>query len=163
MMGSEDIRCKRCGSPFVIKYGKSHGKRQVYFCKSCGRQFVLRPDGLEHMREDHETIALALDLYFKGLSLRKVARHLLEVHGKAVSHVAIYKWLKNFVGLASEFVCELEPNLSGVWFADEMALKVRGNWRWLWNIMDRDTRFMLASIVSSERETWMQLGHLNRL
>jgi transposase-like protein len=149
----EKLRCKWCGSPHLIKYGKSHGKRQVYFCKVCERRFVPRPDGFERMREDPDVVALALDLYFSGLSLRKVAKHLREVHYKPVSHVAVYRWAKNFVELISEFVYELRPELCGIWYADEMSLKVRGRWAWLWNVMDRDTRFLLASIVTSERET----------
>jgi len=35
------VECKYCGSSLTIKYGKSHGKRQTYLCKSCGRRFVF--------------------------------------------------------------------------------------------------------------------------
>ncbi|MHA1580898.1 MAG: transposase-like zinc-binding domain-containing protein [Candidatus Baldrarchaeia archaeon] len=31
---TEPIVCKFCGSPNIIKYGKS-GKKQVYKCKNC--------------------------------------------------------------------------------------------------------------------------------
>jgi transposase-like protein len=30
--------------------------------------------------------------------------------------------------------------------------KVGGEWKWLWNIMDDETRYLLASQISSERE-----------
>lgn len=114
-------------------------------------EVVPRPDSFEKMRKDPEVVALTLDLYFNGLSLRKVAKHLREVHYKPVSHVAVYKWARNFVKLISEFVYELRPELCGIWYADEVSLKVRG-WSWLRNVMDRDTRFLLASIVTSERD-----------
>jgi len=67
-------RCKFCGSPDIIKYGKS-GRKQVYKCKNCGRKFVP-DDGFRKLRNDPRIISLTLDLYFKGVSLRKIADHL---------------------------------------------------------------------------------------
>jgi hypothetical protein len=40
---SEEMLCKFCGSPHIIKYGKANNK-QVYFCKSCARKFVQMKD-----------------------------------------------------------------------------------------------------------------------
>lgn len=33
-----------------------------------------------------------------------------------------------------------------------MMVKVGGDWRWLWNVMDEGTRFQLASVISKERK-----------
>lgn len=52
----------------------------------------------------------------------------------------------------SEYVEELSPQFSSVWMADEMAVKVKGEWRWLWNVIDKETRFLLASAISEKRE-----------
>ena len=143
--------CRYCGSEHVIRYGRS-GKRQAYWCKACKRKFTLREEGFEGLRKGPEVVAKALDLYFKGLSLRKVAEHITEFYGVPVSHQAVYKWVKNYVQLIKDYVEHLEPQLSGRWYADEMALKVGGEWRWLWNVMDEGTRFLIASVVSSKRE-----------
>jgi putative transposase len=42
--------------------------------------------------------------------------------------------------------------LGNVWHGDEMKIKVRGEWRWLWNTMDKKTRFQLASEISKTRK-----------
>ena len=56
--------------------GRSHGKRQTYLCKGCGRRFVPKEEGFERLHKDLDTVVAALDLYFRGLSFRKVAEHL---------------------------------------------------------------------------------------
>ena len=52
----------------------------------------------------------------------------------------------------SEYVKQFIPEISGVLCADEMQVKVGGEWRWFWNIMDKETRFLLASQISEHRE-----------
>jgi len=148
----EEIKpaCKFCGSPNVIKYGKKNGK-QNHFCKDCKRKFV--GNGVfQKLKYDPHTISLTLDLYFKGVSLRKITDHLKQFYGLNVSHVTIYNWINKYVGILSEYVSTLEPELSNVWHADEMAINIHGNWEWLWNVMDEDTRFLLASAISKERK-----------
>lgn len=63
------------------------GKRQTnlgairrFLCKSCGFRSTGR-DGFQRRRSDPEKIALALDLYFRGMSVRKLAEHFRQVHG----------------------------------------------------------------------------------
>jgi transposase-like protein len=50
------------------------------------------------------------------------------------------------------YVDELTPNVSGIWHTDEMAVNIKGQFMWLWNLIDHDTRFLLASQISSKRE-----------
>jgi putative transposase len=94
-----------------------------------------------------------LDLYFKGISLRKIQDHLKQFEQTNVSFVAVYKWIKKYVALMEQYSKTLQPQLSGVWHADEMKLNVHGKWHWLWNIMDSDTRYILASHVAQGRGT----------
>ena len=70
----DKLVCKFCGSDHVIKYGKANDK-QVYFCKTCARKFVPN-QGFEHMWYSPDVVVATLDLYFKGVSLRKIADHL---------------------------------------------------------------------------------------
>jgi transposase-like protein len=67
-----------------------------------------------------------------------------------VSHVAI-KWIKKYVGLMKDYVDALHPELSRVFHADETKVNIRGQWVWLWHLMDGDTRFLLANHVSQGR------------
>jgi hypothetical protein len=70
--------CKFCYSTEITKYGVKNGK-QVYFCKSCNRRFVNNID-FENMKYNPKIIALTLDLYFKGVSLRKISHHLKQFY-----------------------------------------------------------------------------------
>jgi putative transposase len=147
--------CKFCGSEQIVKRGHrvtQMGNVQRYFCKNCGRKFVVN-DGFEKMKSTPQTVTVALDLYFKGISLRKIIDHLKQFYGVEVSHVAVFKWIKKYVELMKEYVDQLVPNVSGIWHSDEMMLNVNGELKWLWNVMDNQSRFWLASQITEQRET----------
>lgn len=103
------------------------------------------------MRSNPHAITVALDLYFKGVSLRKIVDHLKQFERVNVSHVAIIKWIKKYVALMKDYVDTLHPELSRVFHADETKVNIRGQWVWLWHLMDGDTRFLLANHVSQGR------------
>jgi len=105
------------------------------------------------MRTNPKAIMVALDLYFKGISLRKIQDHLKQFEGTHVSYVSVYKWIQKYVALMEQHAKVLRPQLSNVWHADEMKVNVHGKWQWLWNIMDSDTRYILASHVAQGRGT----------
>jgi len=42
--------------------------------------------------------------------------------------------------------------LSDIWNVDEMMISINGDWFYLWNIIDDETRFHLASVISKERK-----------
>jgi len=141
--------CKFCHSQDITKYGVKNGK-QVYFCKSCNRRFVNNID-FENMKYNPKIIALTLDLYFKGVSLRKISHHLKQFYELNISHKSVYNWIEKYVGIMNEYVNEIQPNIGDVWHTDEMMVKVDGSWEYLWNVMDERTRYQLASVVSTER------------
>jgi transposase-like protein len=110
---------------------------------------------------------MAVDLYFSGFSVRKIKRFLAEYYRVSVSHVAIYKWLRKYSQLLADYTSQFKPQQSGVWNADEMMVKlahqpetrqvkspkgVGGPWFYLWNIMDNQTRFLLTSRFSFNRD-----------
>lgn len=142
--------CKFCGSENYIKYGKKNGK-QNYFCKDCGRKFV---DNLyfENLKANPKLICLTLDLYFKGVSLRKIADHLKQFYNLRVVHTTILKWIEKYIEIMDNYVSQFQPKLGTVWHADEMMVNIRGDWKYLWRIMDGFTRFELASVISEERK-----------
>jgi len=103
------------------------------------------------MRSNPHAITVALDLYFKGVSLRKIADHLKMFERVSVSNVAVCKWIQKYVALMKDYVDTLHPELSRVFHADETKVNIRGQWIWLWHLMDGDTRFLLANHVSQGR------------
>lgn len=94
-----------------------------------------------------------LDLYFKGVSLRKIADHLKQIYGLSIDHSTVYRWISKYTEIISEYVSTLEPNVGDIWHTDEMKVKFSGEWHWLWNVMDEKTRFHLVSVISHTRET----------
>jgi putative transposase len=156
--------CPKCQTDTtVVKDGIRHTKHgtniQRYTCKLCHFRFVIN-SGFERARADAKSITAALDLYFKGVSLRKVVDHLKQFYNIEVTHVATIKWIRKFATVVKPFVDQLvPPHLSGVYHVDEMMVHVRrekmervGHYQWLWNLMDNTTRFWISSMVSHRRE-----------
>ncbi len=144
------MECKHCHSIHFVKYGTKNGK-QVYKCKDCNRKFVNNVD-FENMKYNPKIIALTLDLYFRGLSLRKISQHLKDFYNLDVTHMTVYNWIEKYVSIMNEYVNSITPDVGSVWHTDEMMVNINGSWEYLWNVMDERTRFQLASVVSKERK-----------
>lgn len=157
VLAEDTVQCVRCGSINVMRYGRSANK-QVFKCKDCGKKF-REETLLKKAKYDPEVITLTLDLYFKGVSLRKISDHLRQFQGLEVNFSTIYTWLQKYVKAMDSYVSTLTPQLSGKWHEDEMKLKVKGGeieqdgtqWKWLWNVMDKGTRFQLAAEISKTK------------
>lgn len=158
---SSDVICPKCKGTTTVKDGIRHTKHgtdiQRYSCRNCHYRFAVN-NGFEKARADPKVITAALDLYFKGISLRKVTDHIKQFHGIEVSHVAVIKWIRKFVKLVKPYVDQIEaPHLSGVYHVDEMMVHVRketmekGHYAWLWNLMDNTTRFWICAKISQQR------------
>ncbi len=146
--------CDKCRSTDLIRYGVRHnqsGDVSTYLCKTCGRRFTGR-DGFHKRRAEPEKIALALDLYFRGLSVRKVSQHFEQAYGLKVSHVTVYAWVRFFGKLAAEWMDAQGARVGDQWHVDETVVNVGGDNRYLWNILDGETRFALATHVSRGRD-----------
>lgn len=155
-----ELTCK-CGSIQVIKIGIRHNKSgniQRFRCKECGHKWSDNL-GFANNKINSKIITVALDLYFKGVSLRKVREHLKLFYGVSVSPSSVLNWIHKFGEVVTPFVDSLTPkDMSGVYHVDEMAVHVRkeqtdkGHYQWLWNMMDNTTRFWITSKVSQRRE-----------
>jgi len=143
------MMCKYCGSESVVKNGHVHGK-QFYLCKDCGHKFV-EPKAFPKMRTESRIVSTAIDLYYEGLSVRKVQTQIEKIFGVHVSQVTIWKWIMKYANLVSEFVETLKPKLVGIYKVDETAIKCKGLQKWFWEIIDEDTKFLVASHLSGVR------------
>jgi transposase-like protein len=144
--------CQICGSNKIVKDGLRHNKYgdiQVYYCKSCGEHFTINL-GFERMKSTPQIITSALQLYFSGASLRKCAEF-LKLQGVKVSYVAVYKWINKYVALMDKYIEKLTPQVSGTWRADELWLKVKGDKKYLFAIMDDETRYWIAQEVAGSK------------
>jgi putative transposase len=93
------VVCQRCSSTnykkFVIRHNKKSGDMQRYLCKDCGYRFIVNP-AFENCKATAKIITAALDLYFKGVSLRKVADHLKQFYSFQINSSSICRWIRKF-------------------------------------------------------------------
>jgi len=143
--------CKYCGSENLVKNGKVQGK-QVFKCKACGHRFSGE-SAFPKMRVESRLISTSIDLYFEGLSVRKIQAQIERIFGVHTSQVTIWKWVMKYSRLVSEFVETLKPQLLGIYHVDETAIKCKGVQKWFWEIIDEQTRFLVASHLSGDRTT----------
>jgi putative transposase len=145
--------CVYCHSENIIKDAIRHNKKydiQRYLCKACGKRFSVNI-GFEGMKASPQVITSAMQLYFTGESLRNVQKF-LKLQGVTVSHVAVGKWIKKYVRLMNTYVEKIKPNVSDTWRADELYIKVKGDLKYLFAMMDDETRFWIAQEVAETKE-----------
>ncbi len=146
--------CIYCKSESIIKWGLRHNKYgdiQKFSCKSCGKFFTVNL-GFERMKHNPQGITAAMQLYFSGESLRNTARSLRMI-GVEVSPRTILRWIEKYTGLMERYLATIQPQLSDTWRADEMFLKMKGNLKYLYALMDDQTRFWIAQEVASTKYT----------
>jgi len=97
-------------------------------------------------------ITSALQLYFTGESFRNVQKF-LKLQGVKITHVAVYNWIKKYVKLIQTYLARIIPNVSNVWRTDELYLKVKSNMKYLYALMDDETRFWIAQQVADTKNT----------
>lgn len=150
--------CPNCKSNQIIKRGKRHngfGDVQLFGCKSCNHRFT--PDnGFSRMKNDPKAITLSLDLYFKGVSYRKIVDHLKQFYELTVTHTTVIRWVKKYLKMLGQYAEEYKAEVGNIWHADEMTIfkKKEGEERyheWIWNIMDAKTRYLLACRITKTR------------
>lgn len=145
------IVCKWCGSKDIIKHGIREGV-QEYICLKCKRKFNAK-DAPYGMQTTVEQIGASLAMYYDGLSLADIARQLDITYQNPVDRSTIYRWLTKFTGEAIRLLEPLKPKVSNTWVADETAIKFNSQLFWVWDIIDYQTRFLLATYLSPHRGT----------
>jgi putative transposase len=172
------VVCQRCSSSNYKKNGVRHNKKagdiQTFSFLDCGRRFIVNP-AFENAKASAKVISNAIDLYFKGVSLRKIADHMKQSDGIEVNYSSICRWLRKFGKIAQPYVDAFVPTpVGGVYHVDEMLLHVLkenndanmtlenkenhthrifdNHYSWLWNLMDSTTRFWICSRISQKRD-----------
>jgi transposase-like protein len=156
--------CIYCKSDRLIKWGVRHNKYgniQKFSCKACGRFFTINL-GFERMKHDPQGITAAMQLYFSGESLRNTARS-LKLIGVMVSHQTIYNWIQKYMALMDKYLAQIKPQVSDVWRADEMFLKIKGNKKYMYALLDDETRFWIAKEVAGDKFSHEALEYASQL
>jgi transposase-like protein len=173
--------CPYCHCDKIIKRGMRQTKigiKQRYSCSECKKKFVLEP--ISHIKGNAKLVCLAMDLYYKGNSLRDIADTFKQFYNIDLSHETIRTWVRKFAKVINNYSKHLQPETSGIWNADEtLILTKRGGndsmrntgYDYVWNVMDNQTKFLLASKCSGRsrsskdaqavmKEAWEQNGKM---
>lgn len=146
-------QCRKCGSPHIVKNGHNRCGNQQYRCKDCGAIGVLAPKQT-YSPERREEILRA---YLERPSMRGISR----IFG--VSRKTLAAWIKKKVQTLPSLKQTLPPpKANDVLEVDEAwsFVRKRVNKRWLWTVLLRRTRHILAFVIGDHRErTCRRLWH----
>ncbi len=160
------MTCKYCQSDNIRKYGK-YKDTQYYYCNDCKRKFVPN-DSLFHMKTPANQVSSALDMYYKGMSIAEIREHLQQEYGNTPSGSTVFQWVQKYTNEAVRECNKSYPKVSDTWIADETYVRVdkskanvenpytkgkKAKWIIFWDIIDADTRFLLASHITTTRST----------
>jgi len=151
---TDEATCPKCGSStHIIRRGVRRnrtGPVQRYLCNHCKTLFTSRTS-FRKMKHKEMTVALTLDLYYKGLSARKIADHLENFYSIKISYVTVFRWTRKYAALMKKYLDRIVPQVGAKWHADEAQVNIKGNSNHLWNLMDRSTRFLLAAKLTKQK------------
>ncbi len=142
--------CKYCHSDQTVKHGVRAGI-QRYLCKNCHHHFYDNAIAFPRMRVDSHVIVTSLNMYYSGLSTRKVAEQISNIFGEHISQTTVWYWIHQYSELVGEFVETLKPTLSGIYHHDETEIAVGGQGRYFWETIDEGTRFIVAHLLTESR------------
>lgn len=144
----ETQKCVYCESKEVIKRGlrktKNRGSIQRYYCKNCKKRYTEK-DAFFRMRNTPHKITMCLDMYFRGMSLRKIQEHLQAFYPHNSSHQTILNWIRKYCIMIGNYTDNLQIKTSTQISLDEMEYKTKGKTSWFIDVIDMETRYMLSS------------------
>jgi transposase-like protein len=143
------VTCRFCGSTNLSRYG-SYKDKQYYICNDCGSKSA-ETDTFPKMRHSKDLIVRALTYYYNGMSCRNICHTFNDMRGLDISPSTVWNWIIKYSELVNNYVMFFEPRLSDVWVADETVIDIWGERYWFWDIIDTDTRFLIASYMSKTR------------
>lgn len=144
------VDCPECQGSHVIKVGQRNGY-QRYQCQDCKTKF--RHEGqAEGRKYDAELIGATIRDYYMGLSIKQLAESIADRYGiPEPSKGTIYGWISDYTDKATYALRDVKAHTSGHWVADEMYVKVGGITVYYWVVMDKGTRYILGSYLSTSR------------
>ncbi len=144
--------CPKCHFDKIVKKAlrkNKYGNVQRWLCKGCGYRFSINL-GFERMKHSPKAITSAMQLYFSGESLRHT-RDSLRLLGTQVSYQTIHNWISKYISLMAKYLDKIQPNVGDAWRTDELYVKVRGNMKYLFALMDDETRFWISQQVADHK------------
>lgn len=107
---------------------------------------------LKFSKFDQNVMGLCLSYKINlGLSLRKTAQALKDIHGITISHQQVANYCKTAAICIKPFVDNYDYNVGNAFAADETYIKIKGVKSYIWFIMDAAKRSIIGYQVSDNR------------
>ena len=164
MINKETI-CLKCKSKDIIKRGilktDNKGNRQRYGCKECNHRFV-EDEPFRRMRNQNKMITLCIDLYYSGMSFRKVKEHLEKFYPSVVGASTIYRWILKYIPMMDNFTDKQKIKAGWQLQGDEVEYKRRASAKqkgirneYFIDIIDIESRYIVSSQYAKDRKTYV--------
>ena len=125
---------------------------QVYFFRMDLNSLPKNASSLKFSKHNQHVMSLCLTYRINlGLSLRKTAQALKDIHGIAISHQQVANYCKTASICVKPFVDHYDYAAGKVFTADETYIKVRGIKTYIWFIMDAAKCSIIGYQVSDNR------------
>jgi len=165
-METKDIQCPKCSKKEVTKRGFRYTERrekiQKFYCKYCKHRFVL-DNPFFRMKNQEQVITQCMDLYYSGMSFRKIADHLKRFFPKDVSHSTIYRWIMKYIPMMENFTDKQNIKASWQLQSDEVEYKRRKSHlkgskgiknEFFIDVIDIDSRYLVSSKYTKDRKNY---------
>jgi len=139
------IKCPYCGSEATVKFGK-YKDSQYYYCKLCCRKFRDN-EYLYHMKVPRRYITRALEMYYTGYSVPSIREFLSQNYGYSPSYSVLWGWINKYTRLAVSLFRDVSPVTGKVWIVTETMLEMKRQKLFVYDVLDKETRFLFISCV----------------
>lgn len=75
----------------------------------------------------------------------------LELLGTQISYQTIANWIEKYTEIMKRYVDNIKPNVSQTWRADEVYVKIKGNMKYLFALMDDETHYWIVQEVADTK------------
>jgi transposase-like protein len=157
-LSSIPTQCKFCGSRRLVRYGR-YNLVQRWFCKECRRKFVDNhaPPGL---RTPAVQISSALSMFYEGMSLNTIRRHLEQAFHNLPSDSTVYEWVVKYTKVAALADADRRAHTKKItqelghgpfWIANDTPLNIQKTDIWIWDVVDYGSRILVDSVITTTR------------
>ncbi len=143
------VTCVHCGNDHTRKYGTYNGE-QRYWCNDCKRKFS-NDGSIPNMKTPAKQIASAMGMYYGGMPLDAIQQQFRQDYDLDMSESNFWNWVDRFTKEAVKQSANFKPVVGNTWIADETYMKLGKSKVYFWDIIDADTRYLLATHVSFSR------------
>jgi len=64
----------------------------------------------------------------------------------------VYNWIKKYTNLMQKYIDKIVPQVGDAWRADEIFVKIKGDQKYIFALMDDETRYWIAQEVADSKD-----------